>query len=139
MPTTTRILTITRSSASSDDDAFHSFSLSSRLFEPLGELRELRLNFCGLRRLAADAFARLGGTLERLDLSSNRLEHLDEVNFRNLTRVSELRLDRNRLESLHSGVFYYMKRLRVLTLSDNALRELPRRLTLHLKRLEVYV
>ena len=64
--------------------------------------------------------------LEYLDLSNNRITHLDENSFANLTRLNYLYLETNLLTYLPDKIFDKCENLLTLKLNNNKLSQIPK-------------
>ncbi|XP_063230905.1 chaoptin-like [Bacillus rossius redtenbacheri] len=90
-------------------------------------LERLDLSGNDVVAMPGGALGPVAATLRRLDLSGNRLEHLDASMFPAASRLSRLDLARNRLTALPDDVFAGLGRLVRLDLGGNSLRgDLPR-------------
>lgn len=119
--------------------------LSSEPFQNMARLRHLRLAANELRSLPRDSFkntvleyldlsnnqltifpssalARVGFTLRRLELASNRLEYLDVAMFHGISFLHELNLAGNALTVLSDNTFAGLARLTRLELSHNTIK-----------------
>ena len=85
-------------------------------------LRELRLSNMAIKKVPQSV--RHSATLQRLDLSCNRIVDLDEAGLDRLPDLTYLSLQNNRMEKLPS-YFSHMWTLRYLNISNNKLRRMP--------------
>uniref|UniRef100_A0A3Q1ESV2 Toll-like receptor 22 n=1 Tax=Acanthochromis polyacanthus TaxID=80966 RepID=A0A3Q1ESV2_9TELE len=75
-------------------------------------------------------------TLDVLDLSSNIISELDCLDFKNLTRLTEVNLNHNRISSLQGCVFENLNDLKVLNMGQNAIFTIQNAFKISLRRLE---
>jgi adenylate cyclase len=85
-------------------------------------LRELRLSNMAMKKVPQSI--RQCGTLNRLDLTCNRLGDLDESGLEQLPGLQMLKLENNRLERL-PWFFPRMRALRALNISNNKFTHIP--------------
>ncbi|KAG7213765.1 hypothetical protein KM043_002988 [Ampulex compressa] len=96
----------------------------------------LSLSRNNIGSLPRAAFAALGGSLRRLDLSGNSLSHMEDGALFGLERLLFLNISRNDLNRFNSDVFKGAYNLLQLDLSANFLREFPTEALGHLSELE---
>lgn len=97
------------------------FSLNSRLFETLSELKLLDVAHNKINNIADEAFYGLR-SLQVLNLSYNLLGELYSSNFHGLPSVSYIDLQKNHIGIIQDDTFTVLKRLQTLDLRDNALK-----------------
>ncbi|KAH9859065.1 hypothetical protein C2E23DRAFT_718101 [Lenzites betulinus] len=85
-------------------------------------LRELRLSHMALKRVPQSV--RHCQTLQRLDLSCNRIAELDDAGLDQIPQLRHLKLQNNRMEKL-PFYFPHMRELRDLNISNNKFRHMP--------------
>jgi adenylate cyclase len=85
-------------------------------------LRELRLSNMAMKKVPQSV--RHSSTLQRLDLSCNRIVDLDEAGLDWIPELTYLSLQNNRMEKL-PWYFPRLRALRYLNISNNKLRQLP--------------
>ncbi|XP_054432431.1 toll-like receptor 5 [Pteronotus mesoamericanus] len=96
------------------------FSLYSRLFETLTELKLLNIAHNKINKIAEEAFYGLNN-LQVLNMSYNLLGELYNSNFRGLPNVTYIDLQKNHIGIIQDNTFTILKRLQTLDLRDNAL------------------
>ncbi|XP_024431750.2 toll-like receptor 5 isoform X2 [Desmodus rotundus] len=97
------------------------FSLNSRLFETLGELKLLNIAHNKINNIADEAFYGLN-SLQVLNMSYNLLGELYNSNFYGLPSVAYIDLQKNHIGIIQDNTFTVLKRLQALDLRDNALK-----------------
>uniref|UniRef100_A0A0P6J7L7 Toll-like receptor 5 n=1 Tax=Heterocephalus glaber TaxID=10181 RepID=A0A0P6J7L7_HETGA len=97
------------------------FSLNSRLFETLKDLKVLNLAHNKINRILNGAFEGLDG-LQVLNLSFNLLGELYNSDFRGLPSVAYIDLQRNHIGIVQAQTFRFLGNLETLDLRDNALK-----------------
>ncbi|EGD80079.1 TKL protein kinase [Salpingoeca rosetta] len=95
-----------------------SLTISAQGADIAEQLLVLSLRNISLPSLPTDTFARMTALLQ-LDLSLNRLSHLDKRLFAPLTALQQLFLDHNRLQRIPAGVLNTLTALRVLIHEQN--------------------
>ncbi|KAI0630147.1 hypothetical protein C8Q77DRAFT_1064053 [Trametes polyzona] len=85
-------------------------------------LRELRLSHMALKRVPQSV--RHCRTLQRLDLSCNRIAELDDAGLEQIPQLRHLKLQNNRMEKL-PPTFAHLRELRDLNISNNKLKHMP--------------
>ncbi|GAB1303480.1 Toll-like receptor 5 [Apodemus speciosus] len=97
------------------------FSLNSRLFETLKDLKILNLASNKINKIGDNAFYGLD-SLQILNLSYNLLGELYNSNFNGLPRVAYLDLQGNHIGIIQDQTFRLLNMLQTLDLRDNALK-----------------
>ncbi|XP_015862553.1 toll-like receptor 5 [Peromyscus maniculatus bairdii] len=97
------------------------FSLNSRVFETLKDLKILDLAFNKINKIADNAFHGLDN-LQVLNISYNLLGELYNSNFYGLPRVAYIDLQKNHIGIIQSQTFRFLEKLHTLDLRDNALK-----------------
>ncbi|KAL2770746.1 toll-like receptor 5 precursor [Daubentonia madagascariensis] len=99
------------------------FSLNSRLFETLKDLKFLNLAHNKINKIADKAFYGLDN-LQILNMSYNLLGELYNSNFYGLTKVAYIDLQKNHIGIIQYQTFRFLEKLNTLDLRDNALKTL---------------
>lgn len=97
------------------------FSLNSRVFETLKDLKFLNLASNKINKIAENAFYGLD-SLQFLNLSCNLLGELYNSNFNGLPRIEYIDLQKNHIGIIQDQTFRFLKKLHTLDLRDNALK-----------------
>lgn len=109
--------------------------IDKKMFDGLTKLRSLKIKKSrNPQNVDCDAFSNLKH-LVCLDLSSNRIESLDERTFSELVNLETLNLSGNNLISLDENIFSNLKNLRELDLGSNEFKFLDLRLFFGLENL----
>uniref|UniRef100_A0A7E4VQB6 LRRcap domain-containing protein n=1 Tax=Panagrellus redivivus TaxID=6233 RepID=A0A7E4VQB6_PANRE len=96
---------------------------------PAMTVRNLRMNNCGFKEVADDAFEKVSG-IEELDLSNNMIIKMPYLR-RLLKGLRELKLNQNKITDIPEDTFgeeksgYTASSLRKLDLSNNLIESLP--------------
>ena len=80
------------------------------------------LSFNEFVAMPTSALTEVSATIRRLNMSHNRIEHVDSTMFSNIPHLISLSLSNNRLTILPDNVFVGLSGLRILDLSNNLLR-----------------
>ncbi|XP_075845484.1 toll-like receptor 5 [Microtus pennsylvanicus] len=97
------------------------FSLNSRVFETLKDLKFLNLASNKISKISEDAFYGLDN-LQVLNMSCNLLGELYNSNFYGLPRVAYIDLQKNHIGIIQYQTFRSLENLQTLDLRDNALK-----------------
>ncbi|CAH6789618.1 toll-like receptor 5 [Phodopus roborovskii] len=97
------------------------FSLNSRVFETLKDLKLLNLASNKINKIADNAFYGLD-SLQVLNISCNLLGELYNSNFYGLPRVAYIDLQKNHIGVIQYQTFRFLENLHTLDLRDNALK-----------------
>ncbi|XP_048213564.1 toll-like receptor 5 [Perognathus longimembris pacificus] len=99
------------------------FSLNSRVFQKLKNLKVLHLSYNKINTIAVHAFYGLD-SLQVLNMSYNLLGELYNSNFDGLPRVTYIDLRMNHIGIIQKETFTYLGKLQTLDLRDNALNSI---------------
>ncbi|XP_037366161.1 toll-like receptor 5 [Talpa occidentalis] len=97
------------------------FSLNSRVFEALKELKLLNLAYNKINKIEGEAFYGLN-SLQVLNMSYNLLGELFNSNFYGLPQVAYIDLQKNHIGFIQDRTFRFLRKLSTLDLRDNALK-----------------
>ncbi|XP_034943709.1 protein artichoke-like [Chelonus insularis] len=93
--------------------------INKTIFEPLVNLSSLRLDSNQFQVLPD--FESLTN-LSHLSFQDNKIESIDEFDFKGLSKLKEINLRGNAIVDIHPEAFYQLNELEVLNLSHNKLR-----------------
>nr|XP_010339216.2 toll-like receptor 5 isoform X1 [Saimiri boliviensis boliviensis]XP_010339217.2 toll-like receptor 5 isoform X1 [Saimiri boliviensis boliviensis] len=96
------------------------FSLNSRVFERLRDLKVLNLAYNKINKIADEAFYGLD-KLQVLNLSYNLIGELYDWNFYGLPKITNIDLQKNHIGIIQDQTFKFLETLQTLDLRDNAL------------------
>nr|XP_008983411.2 toll-like receptor 5 isoform X1 [Callithrix jacchus]XP_035136601.2 toll-like receptor 5 isoform X1 [Callithrix jacchus]XP_054103988.1 toll-like receptor 5 isoform X1 [Callithrix jacchus] len=96
------------------------FSLNSRVFERLRDLKVLNLAYNKINKIADEAFDGLDN-LQVLNLSYNLIGELYNLNFYGLPKIANIDLQKNHIGIIQDQTFKFLEKLQTLDLRDNAL------------------
>ncbi|VDD92613.1 unnamed protein product, partial [Enterobius vermicularis] len=91
---------------------------------PKAEIRSIRLNNCGIKTVAPDAFTNFSDHLEELNLSGNEITTIPQLD--NLARLITLDFSYNKITEIPENCFSNVKLLKNLKLQGNSICTLPR-------------